>query len=48
MGYAFTEIYVLAEPPPEVLSGALLPPLLDSSQHAPRLMLAVRRPGDVT
>jgi hypothetical protein len=31
-----------------VLSGALLPPLLDSSQQAPRLMLAVWRPGDVT
>ncbi len=36
------------EPLPEVLSGALLPPLLDSSQHAPRLRLTVRRLNDVT
>jgi Uri superfamily endonuclease len=37
-------LYVQAEPLPEVLSGALLPPLLDSSQQAPRLRLTVRRP----
>jgi Uri superfamily endonuclease len=41
-------LYARAEPLPEVLSGALLPPLLDSSQHATRLLLTVRRPGDVS
>jgi Uri superfamily endonuclease len=37
-------LYTPVEPLPEMLGGVLLPPLLDSSQQAPRLRLTVRRP----
>jgi Uri superfamily endonuclease len=37
-------LYARAEPLPEVLGGALLPPLLDSSPYAARLALTVQRP----
>jgi Uri superfamily endonuclease len=39
-------LYTPAEPLPAVLSGALVPPLLDSNPHAVRLRLTVQRPGD--
>jgi Uri superfamily endonuclease len=41
-------LYAQAEPLPEVLSGALVPPLLDSNSPAARLWLTVRRPGETT